>query len=140
MIPPVQQLCSLGEGEHSTRIEQDLDSLLLDNPQFAFGSAGREDLVAVLSVRSSMSSRSLYLVDPQVRFTGFLSFRSTTRLLSWTRQRRRSSTHSNASGRVFLHARLARQELRFPTVLPSWSRRTPTRDNRVLVLAQHGRT
>ncbi|GAA6010405.1 hypothetical protein JCM11491_006307 [Sporobolomyces phaffii] len=40
-----RHLCSLGKGAHSPAIEQDL----LDNPQLADGSAGCEDLLAVLN-------------------------------------------------------------------------------------------
>ncbi|GAA5947591.1 hypothetical protein JCM3765_000989 [Sporobolomyces pararoseus] len=45
-------LCSLGTGEYSSVIQYDIESLLVDNPQFAQGSAGREDLEAVLNAFS----------------------------------------------------------------------------------------
>ncbi|GAA5989726.1 hypothetical protein JCM5350_007368 [Sporobolomyces pararoseus] len=45
-------LCSLGAGEYSSVIQHELESLLVDNPQFAQGAAGREDLEAVLNAFS----------------------------------------------------------------------------------------
>ncbi|GAA5898280.1 uncharacterized protein JCM6883_000979 [Sporobolomyces salmoneus] len=47
-----EQLCSLGPGRYLAAIEQDVETLLIDNPQFAHGSAGREDLFAVLNAFS----------------------------------------------------------------------------------------
>ena len=46
----LQGLCSLGRGRRAAVIDQDVESLLIDNAQFAHGSAGREDLYAVLNV------------------------------------------------------------------------------------------
>ncbi|GAA5829356.1 hypothetical protein JCM3766R1_001069 [Sporobolomyces carnicolor] len=45
-------LCSLGRGRRAAVIDQDVESLLIDNAQFAHGSAGREDLYAVLNAFS----------------------------------------------------------------------------------------
>ncbi|GAA6064401.1 hypothetical protein JCM10212_007139 [Sporobolomyces blumeae] len=43
-----ESLCSLGTSRYAAVIEQDLQMMLLDHPQFADGSAGREDLISVL--------------------------------------------------------------------------------------------
>ncbi|GAA5936699.1 uncharacterized protein JCM15063_001960 [Sporobolomyces koalae] len=54
------RLSSKGPSRHSAAYEQDLDTLLLDHPQFARASAGREDLVTVLNAFSHL--------DPQLGY------------------------------------------------------------------------
>ncbi|GAA5946712.1 hypothetical protein JCM10213_004663 [Rhodosporidiobolus nylandii] len=55
-----ESLCSSGRPSPSPAVQRDLDSMLLDQPQFAPGTAGREDLESVLHAFARFSQQLVY--------------------------------------------------------------------------------